>query len=206
MKPAAIVTTVALHAAAFGAVGMMMPEVSLRTSAQPLEISLLPASTATADAPVRGNSLTPSPARSHAAMPPIVALAANPYPYPTPTIAPANGSTTAGAVGASGTNGAAGSGARTPVSLPADHAASNRKPVYPLLSRRNDEQGTVILRVLVTEDGRAGSVQLAQSSGHPLLDESAQAAVQVWRFRPAMRNNQPIAEWYRLAIPFKLRS
>ncbi|MBS1186824.1 MAG: hypothetical protein H6R04_842 [Burkholderiaceae bacterium] len=111
------------------------------------------------------------------------------------------------AAGSGGTANISGSaGDSTPVSLPADYLASNRKPEYPLLARQNDEQGTVLLRVLVSENGRASKVQLAQSSGYPLLDQSALSAVQSWRFRPATRNSQPVAEWYRLAIPFKLRS
>lgn len=106
----------------------------------------------------------------------------------------------------SGAANAHGAQSGTPVMLSAIHAASNRKPVYPLLSRKNDEQGTVVLRVLVTADGRADKVSLKQSSGHTLLDESALNAVKTWRFHPATRNNQPIPEWYQIAIPFTLHN
>jgi TonB family protein len=90
------------------------------------------------------------------------------------------------------------------VSIPADYAAGNRKPIYPLLSRRQEEEGTVLLSILVKADGTAETVQVKQSSGYPLLDESALAAVRHWRFRPAMISRQPVSEWYQLAIPFKL--
>lgn len=86
----------------------------------------------------------------------------------------------------------------------ATYAASNRKPPYPRLSRLNDEQGTVVLRVLVNTDGTAGAVEILASSGYPLLDRSAQATVLTWRFNPATVNGVPVAEWYRIPIPFTL--
>jgi protein TonB len=94
--------------------------------------------------------------------------------------------------------------ARTDVSIPASYAASNRKPRYPQLSRAYDEQGTVVLRVLVQPDGGAGTVDIKTSSGYPLLDEAAQTAVQDWRFNPATVDGKPIARWYQVPIPFKL--
>ncbi len=86
----------------------------------------------------------------------------------------------------------------------ASYAASNRKPAYPALSRRYGEQGTVVLRVLVQADGSAGAVEIKSSSGHRLLDESALSTVRGWRFTPATSDGKPVAEWYQLAIPFKL--
>ena len=94
---------------------------------------------------------------------------------------------------------------KTGVSISASYAASNRKPPYPRLSRINDEQGTVVLRVLVRTDGSAGAVEIKSSSGYPLLDESAKNTVQTWRFNPATVDGKPRAEWYRLAIPFTLQ-
>lgn len=89
-------------------------------------------------------------------------------------------------------------------SIPASYAASNRKPDYPMLARRSEEQGTVVLRILVQADGSAGKVLVKQSSGYPLLDDSARSAVETWRFQPASRDDVAIAEWYQVAIPFTL--
>jgi periplasmic protein TonB len=86
----------------------------------------------------------------------------------------------------------------------AAYASSNRKPPYPRLSRINDEQGTVVLRVLVRADGTAGTVEIKISSSYPLLDESARNTVQTWRFKSATVDGKPVAEWYQLAIPFTL--
>ncbi|HEY0844747.1 MAG TPA: energy transducer TonB [Noviherbaspirillum sp.] len=95
--------------------------------------------------------------------------------------------------------------ARTSVT-DAHYASTNRKPPYPRLSRSNEEQGTVVLRVLVKADGTAGTVEIKNSSGHPLLDESARSTVQTWRFSPATVDGKPVAEWYQVAIPFTLQN
>lgn len=101
---------------------------------------------------------------------------------------------------------AAAAAAKTSVSIPAHYAASNRKPNYPKLSRDFDEQGTVVLRVLVQSDGSAGEVQISKSSGYELLDESARTAIRNWRFNPATSDGKAIAEWYQISIPFTLQN
>lgn len=95
--------------------------------------------------------------------------------------------------------------ASTGVAIPAAYAARNRKPDYPLMSRRYNEQGTVVLRVLVNADGSAGEVFVRKSSGHPLLDQSALTAVRDWRFAAATRDGKPVSEWYEIPIPYTLR-
>jgi protein TonB len=95
---------------------------------------------------------------------------------------------------------------KTGVSISASYAATNRRPDYPTLSKRYDEQGTVMLQVLVKADGTAGEVKLKSSSGHPLLDKAAMSAVQSWRFNPATSDGKPIAEWYLVPIPFTLQN
>ncbi len=107
---------------------------------------------------------------------------------------------------ASSLSAAAATTAKTSVTIPANYAASNRKPNYPKLSRDFDEQGTVVLRVLVQSDGSAGEVQIRKSSGHELLDESARTAVRNWRFNPATSDGKAIAEWYQISIPFTLQN
>ena len=93
---------------------------------------------------------------------------------------------------------------RTGVSISASYAASNRPPMQPARSLRNNEEGKVILRVQVQADGSAGEVQIRTSSGFPLLDEAARSAVQTWRFNPATSDGKAVAEWYLVPIIFKL--
>lgn len=94
--------------------------------------------------------------------------------------------------------------ASTPIYIPADYAASNRPPDYPALSRRYQEEGTVILRVLVRSDGAAGQIEIGTSSGYPLLDQAARRAVQRWRFVPATNNGQAVSDWFLLPVRFTL--
>lgn len=93
---------------------------------------------------------------------------------------------------------------KTGVTISASYAKNNQKPEYPAMSRRLNEQGIVVLIILVLEDGTAGKVEVKNSSGFPLLDESAKNAVIQWHFIPAMIDGQPISETYTLSIPFVL--
>jgi protein TonB len=95
-----------------------------------------------------------------------------------------------------------------PLVPPSFNAAylNNPAPVYPSLSRRMGEEGRVMLRVHVSEQGTATQVQLRTSSKHPRLDEAALEAVRRWRFVPARRGDQPVAAWVLVPISFSLRS
>lgn len=57
-------------------------------------------------------------------------------------------------------------------------------PVYPLLSRREQERGTVMLRILVDALGRPREWRVETSSGHPRLDAAALAAAAQTLFEP----------------------
>lgn len=81
----------------------------------------------------------------------------------------------------------------------------NPKPSYPGISRRLGEQGTVFLRVFVTNAGDPTRVELKTSSGYPRLDQSAQAAVQRWKFVPAKRGEQAVDAWVVVPIKFSLK-
>lgn len=93
-----------------------------------------------------------------------------------------------------------------PVSAPrfdADYL-QNPRPDYPSLSRRLGEQGRVVLRVRVEPSGAASQVELQRSSGFSRLDEAALQAVRRWKFVPARRGSEAIAEWVLVPIPFIL--
>jgi protein TonB len=81
----------------------------------------------------------------------------------------------------------------------------NAEPEYPFASRQRGEQGVVGLVVRVAENGSVLAVELAQSSGHPALDEAARRAVMQWKLKPATRDGVPIPGSIRTSIHFSLR-
>jgi len=89
----------------------------------------------------------------------------------------------------------------TPVSI----KSGNLKPTYPNMSKRLNEQGSVILRVLVKSDGTVGSIEIKSSSDFPRIDQAAVDAVRNWQFNPATRNGSPIDEWYQIPISMYLK-
>ena len=82
----------------------------------------------------------------------------------------------------------------------------NPPPRYPLAARRSGDEGTVMLRVLVTIEGTAARVELDRSSGSASLDGAALEAVRNWRFVPARRGTQNVEDWVRVPVVFRLES
>lgn len=80
----------------------------------------------------------------------------------------------------------------------------NPQPVYPLLSRKRGEMGTVHIKAYVEPSGQASRVVLHRSSGYERLDTAALDGVKQWRFVPARENAQPIGRWVLIPIPFGL--
>jgi protein TonB len=61
-------------------------------------------------------------------------------------------------------------------------------PDYPSISTRMNEEGKVILRVELGEDGRVVSAEVKSSSGYRRLDEAALSAVKNWHCKPSVHN------------------
>lgn len=84
---------------------------------------------------------------------------------------------------------------------------SKVEPIYPSNSRNAGQEGTVVLRIQVMENGRPGDVYVDHSSGYDALDSEAIAAVKQWRFIPAKdrESGNVIASVTRLPIIFQLK-
>ncbi|HEX2082836.1 MAG TPA: energy transducer TonB, partial [Xanthomonadaceae bacterium] len=78
------------------------------------------------------------------------------------------------------------------------------QPEYPVAAARVQEEGTVLVRVEVDANGRAGDVSIARRSGSRDLDRAALDAVKQWRFRPAMRNGKAVASVAEVPVEFTL--
>lgn len=79
-------------------------------------------------------------------------------------------------------------------------------PKYPPESRRSGEEGLVILRVLINEQGRAARVEIEQSSGYARLDAAARAAVERARFRPYVENGVARTAMALIPVEFTWKS
>jgi TonB family protein len=75
---------------------------------------------------------------------------------------------------------------------------------YTDLAREARLEGTVRLQGTVQQDGTINDIQVVQGLGMG-LDEAAVAAVRQWRFRPAMRNGEPVATRLGFEVTFRLR-
>ncbi len=83
-----------------------------------------------------------------------------------------------------------------PVYKPVDVGVAylnNPKPPYPSVARRRGWEGTVVLLLNLDKDGNPVSVDIADSSGHRILDKAALATVRRWRFQPATRDGEAVA-------------
>jgi len=92
------------------------------------------------------------------------------------------------------------------VELPSSKAdyLHNPPPDYPRMSKRLGEQGKVVVKVLIGEDGRAQKVELLTTSGFERLDKSAMDAAMRWRYVPGKRGGVAEAMWYQVPIQFTL--
>lgn len=78
-------------------------------------------------------------------------------------------------------------------------------PRYPRQALRRGATGTVLLRVLVDEQGWPKEVAIETSSGHRDLDRAAREQVLAkWRFHPATRQGRPIPAYALVPIGFSL--
>lgn len=81
----------------------------------------------------------------------------------------------------------------------------NKPPVYPEAARRNHWDGTVVLRLWISELGHVERSEVATSSGHDVLDAAAVSAVNAWQFRPALRGGTGVAVTVLLPVVYDLR-
>jgi len=75
---------------------------------------------------------------------------------------------------------------------------------YPPVSRRLNESGVVIVRVLIDPDGKPVEVIVQKSSGHSRLDAAAVAAVRSALFRPYRENGVALPAQALVPIRFEL--
>jgi len=81
----------------------------------------------------------------------------------------------------------------------ADPAHLNANPPLPA----GHSPGVVTLTILVAADGSVSDARIAQSSGQGVLDQLALAFAKAkWRFRAAMQQGRPVADWTTVLVRF----
>jgi len=70
------------------------------------------------------------------------------------------------------------------------YATKQSAPIYPAAARSMRASGVVKVEVTVNETGDVSEVQ--KSSGHSLLQTAAKDAVRKWKFKPFVRDGQPV--------------
>jgi protein TonB len=81
-------------------------------------------------------------------------------------------------------------------------AISTPSPEYPAIARQAGIEGIVTLRVLVDDDGDVRDVIFV--SGPEMLKDAAIAGVRLWKFRPALQQQHPVAVWVMVPMKFSL--
>lgn len=82
---------------------------------------------------------------------------------------------------------------------------TNPSPEYPGIARKRGYQGNIVLSVLVRRDGTVGDLKVLSSSGYPVLDRAAVAAVKHWLFEPGMRGEEKVEMRVKIPIRFELK-
>lgn len=151
--------------------------------------------------------LTPDPGAPAPATPPAASPAPESAPAATTVAKPAAPSTTGPATTpATGSNRSSEDEAPGPRLVSGVAYLREPAPEFPAASRRLGEQGTVMVKVLVDEQGHAAEVQIHRSSGFNRLDRAASRAVAQAVFRPYSINGRAQSAWTIVPIHFKLEA
>lgn len=78
------------------------------------------------------------------------------------------------------------------------------QPKYPELARDAGIEGTVAVRVLVSEEGKVLSADVLQSDVTPAMEKAAVAAAMQCRFRPAKQRTVPVKAMVMIPFHFQL--
>ncbi len=78
------------------------------------------------------------------------------------------------------------------------------RPAYPEVSKRLEEEGTVVLRFLVAPDGKVLQAEVEKSSGYRRLDEAARTGLAGCTFEPATVDGKPVRTWATVPYTWRL--
>lgn len=91
-----------------------------------------------------------------------------------------------------------------PAHTSAKVAGNCEKPEYPRTSLRNEEEGTVNVKLVIGVDGNVVDAAVEKSSGFKDLDRATLKAWSLCHFTPAMADGQPVQSSTRMQYVWKL--
>lgn len=80
---------------------------------------------------------------------------------------------------------------------------SSVPPLYPAELRKAKVEGAVTIIFVLDEDGRVAEPRIENSS-RPEFEKPALDAVRRWRFKPGMKDGNPVRTYMRLPIRFRM--
>ena len=124
---------------------------------------------------------------------------------PKPSDSKSEAQTQSAAVAPSSTGGVSGTPIQTDIGKLEVLYQPDADAYYTSFSKRSGEQGTVIVRLIIDQNGTVEDVVLLQSSTFPRLDRSASEIGRRYRFKPYLVNGSPQRISTNLLIKFNLK-
>lgn len=77
-------------------------------------------------------------------------------------------------------------------------------PTYPPEAREAGIEGTVILQLLISKEGKTAKTNIIQGVDGSGLNDAAVTAIKDMSWKPALFNDEPVSVWITLPLHFKL--
>lgn len=221
LGPLGLVGSLVLHGVVLAAL-VQVPGVRPSPTASPpllLKVALLPspaperaAEPTLADAPTPMLKEAPAPEVPRPALaPPPLPARAKPAPRPVKPAEPQAEPPAADAFAAPPLAAAAPDSLATalpsppePIQISTARFRDRAAPTYPAQALRDEIEGVVRLKLLVSPAGRVLEAKILKSSGHRPLDHAAVTAASDWTLYPAEKDGQPVPGWAEVDVPFRL--
>jgi len=84
-------------------------------------------------------------------------------------------------------------------------AVSQVAPAYPAELRKAKIDGSVTLAFVLSEEGRVEEPRVENAS-RPEFEKPALEAIRKWRFKPGLKDGQPVRTYIRIPIRFRIAS
>ena len=74
---------------------------------------------------------------------------------------------------------------------------------YPPKAKYNKLEGRVVLRCLITTEGKTDKMEVIESDPAGVFDESAKSSLKYWKFRPGVLKGEMVNTWVKIPMNFK---